>query len=732
MQELFTIPEQSFACDKMKHYSRLFLLVFVLASVCFKGYAQKRGQALIDSLQTELASDKFKNREDSVKVKLLERLSFMLYAINPDDGIKYGVEGLALATKIGWKRGIATMYNSIAVNYQYKSAYDTAQEYFDKSLKVSEEIGYKKGIATCLGNKGYCYTLSGDLTKALEYDLKALKIWEEISDKPGLASNLGNIGSLYLNKGDYANALDYSFKALKINEELGSKNGIATNYGSIGSIYTLQKDYAKALEYYYKALAINKELGKKNAVAGNYANIGSVYSYKEENVKALEYFFQALKLYEEIGAKTNISIMLGNIGEIYQQEHNYTQSIAFLSKALKIARETGNKNAEAEELGTIGECYMRMVTDTGKSDGVIVSTDIYSAPYIPDTLIPKGRSAILCKSKEYITAAIKLENEVGNLEVKSQLFHRLSLSDSLLGDYKGALDAYQKYTILRDSIFNGETRIKITNLETKRELELKDKQIQINKLAVEKKRNERVLFIAGIVLLLLVIVFILRNYQAQRESNILLSKEKKRSEDLLLNILPAEVADELKEKGTAAARYFDDVTVLFTDFVNFTEAGERMNPQQLIDELDTCFKAFDEIINSYNVEKIKTIGDAYLAVGGLPTADPKHAENIVRTAIQIQRFMAERREKLGDKTFEVRIGIHSGSVVAGIVGVKKFQYDIWGDTVNTAARLQQNSEPGKINISETTYELIKDKFPCLYRGEIDAKNKGVMKMYFVS
>jgi adenylate cyclase len=233
-------------------------------------------------------------------------------------------------------------------------------------------------------------------------------------------------------------------------------------------------------------------------------------------------------------------------------------------------------------------------------------------------------------------------------------------------------------------------------------------------------------------LLLFVIGIVVKNNRAQKRSNILLGIEKQRSEDLLLNILPPEVAEELKDKGSAVARYFDDVTVLFTDFVNFTEAGERMNHQELINELDACFKAFDEIIGSYRVEKIKTIGDAYLAVGGLPTADPNHAINIVQAAIRIRDFMVDRRAKFGNKTFDIRIGIHTGSVIAGIVGIKKFAYDIWGDTVNTAARMQQSSEPGRINISETTYELVKDEFPCLYRGELDAKNKGLLKMYFVT
>jgi len=210
-----------------------------------------------------------------------------------------------------------------------------------------------------------------------------------------------------------------------------------------------------------------------------------------------------------------------------------------------------------------------------------------------------------------------------------------------------------------------------------------------------------------------------------------LKLEKAKSDELLRNILPEEVAEELKQKGTSTARLFDDVTVLFTDFVDFTRAGERMSPQELVNELNTCFMAFDSIISKYNIEKIKTIGDAYLAVCGLPLANANHADLTARAALDILKYMEERKQQKGENTFEVRIGMHSGSVVAGIVGVKKFAYDIWGDTVNTAARMEQSSEPGRINISQVTYERIKDLYACTFRGEIDAKNKGAMRMYFI-
>ena len=210
--------------------------------------------------------------------------------------------------------------------------------------------------------------------------------------------------------------------------------------------------------------------------------------------------------------------------------------------------------------------------------------------------------------------------------------------------------------------------------------------------------------------------------------------EKQKSDDLLLNILPEEVANELKEKGSADAKQFDMVTVMFTDFKGFTKISERLSPSQLVEEIHICFKAFDAIIARHNIEKIKTIGDAYMCAGGLPVSNETHAIDVVNAAIEIRQFMQEHLEQkklTGQEVFEIRIGIHTGPVVAGIVGIRKFAYDIWGDTVNIASRLESSGEAGKINISGSTYECVKDHFSCTYRGKIEAKNKGQIDMYFV-
>lgn len=213
-----------------------------------------------------------------------------------------------------------------------------------------------------------------------------------------------------------------------------------------------------------------------------------------------------------------------------------------------------------------------------------------------------------------------------------------------------------------------------------------------------------------------------------------IEKQKAKSDELLLNVMPEIVAEELKRDGKTKARNFNEVSVLFIDVVGFTRLAEGMSPQELVDEIDYFFSHFDQIISKYKLEKIKTIGDAYLTVGGLPETNKANAKDVVCAALEIQDFMKEEKAQRiveNRRFFEVRAGIHTGSVTSGVVGLSKFQYDIWGDSVNTAARIEQSSEPGKVNVSEVTYQLVKDHFNCEYRGEIEAKNKGLLKMYYV-
>jgi class 3 adenylate cyclase len=260
------------------------------------------------------------------------------------------------------------------------------------------------------------------------------------------------------------------------------------------------------------------------------------------------------------------------------------------------------------------------------------------------------------------------------------------------------------------------------------DFEVSRKQVEVD-LLNQQKRNQRNILISLSIIGGLAVVLLGTLYWYYKN----ISREKKRSESLLLNILPAATAMELKQNGKVDAVKFDQVTVLFTDFVQFTKVAEQTEPVQLVKSIDYYFKEFDQITTKYGLEKIKTVGDSYMCACGLPTLNPSHAKNVIRAAKEmIELVKNELNATDGLSHFEVRIGIHTGPVVAGIVGIKKWQYDIWGDTVNIASRMESMSMPGKINLSENTWHEIKDEFPCEYRGEIEVKNRGHMKMYFLS
>lgn len=671
---------------RMKQFS-LILMAFIcyLASV----NAQKlEGQAILDSMLAELPTAK----EDTNKVLLLTQIAFAYRLTDPNKGVDHGLKALTLSNKLNWKEGIVSA--SIAL--------------------------------------GITYYLIGDMVKAEQYLSEAISLAHDIGDKNRLSAAYTNRGNLALSQGDHSGALGYYMNALKIHQEL-KHDGVSTDLMNIGVVYYMLGKYDKALDYYDKALKLHLNAGNQHGVAGTYLNIGIIYvTHYEDYDKALEYYTKAQKIYKELGDKNGLMTVIGKIAAIHERTKNYELSATYLFAELEMAEEMGLKNDISYALYRIGYLYFDIAENGGFLKNRVSTLNEVPDADLPRVSIPQGRTDLLAAAEKYYTRALSIAIETGFLELIHRIYLQLSYAYEKQGDYKKSLEAHKKYLVYKDSIFNKKNTEKIAKLEVQAEYDKKQladsiQNAEAQKLAAVKLQRQQTMTYSGAgvaVLLLVFSIFIFRN-------NKKLGIEKEKSETLLNNILPEEIASELKQRGATTAQQYDNVTVLFTDFVNFTTSGERMGSQALVEELHNCFKAFDELLDKYNIEKIKTIGDAYLAVCGLPTADGRHAEKVVKAAQEIRTFMQQRREQLGDKTFEIRIGIHSGSVVAGIVGVKKFAYDIWGDTVNTAARMEQNSKPGKINISESTHKLVQDKFNCTFRGEIEAKGKGMLKMYFV-
>lgn len=281
----------------------------------------------------------------------------------------------------------------------------------------------------------------------------------------------------------------------------------------------------------------------------------------------------------------------------------------------------------------------------------------------------------------------------------------------------------------------------IVRAQQEKELQLQKTLVAEAELGKQQSENMRnVLALVAAFVLVLAALFYVR-FRAKRrtadeltQKNALIESEQKRSDNLLLNILPPAIAQELKTRNKVAAQKYEQATVMFVDFTGFTKVAEKLSPEMLVEELDYCFSNFDNIISKYRIEKIKTIGDAYLCASGLSDMNASPSD-IVRAALEIQDFLlglkAERMDR-GMPYFEARVGIHMGPVVAGVVGAKKFAYDIWGDTVNTAARFEEACEPGRVNVSENIHEFARYEFEWHYRGKIPAKNKGLVDMYYVT
>lgn len=500
-------------------------------------------------------------------------------------------------------------------------------------------------------------------------------------------------GNKYKYLGKLEEALKAYFNCVEAAGKLDNYVYVGSAYGAIADVYSISNNHVNAMLYYNKAITAQRKSKDSVALAQVILNAGDEYLNFNIYDSALLYFKESKIISEKINYSEGISYSLGNMGMVYANTGKYQLAEKNINEAIRILQETENYYPISVYLISMSDIYHQ------KGDN-------------PSAL-------------NYALRSLDLAKQYGLKEQISDANKKLSELYEKNGDHRLSLSYFKDHISYRDSISNLKSVQQMADLRTN--FEVSQKQIEVD-LLKQEKRNQRITVLSLIVTLILVIFILSILFSYYRT----ISKEKKRSETLLLNILPAETAKELKRDGKVDAVKFDEVTVLFTDFISFSKFAEHTEPEQLVKSIDFYFRKFDEITTKYNLEKIKTIGDSYMCASGLPSANKSHASNVIEAAKEmIELVKSEMNAKDGLIHFDIRIGAHTGPVVAGIVGIKKWQYDIWGDTVNIASRMESKSEPGRINLSETTYNEIKDKFPCEYRGEIEVKNRGSLKMYFL-
>jgi class 3 adenylate cyclase len=584
---------------------------------------------------------------------------------------------------------------------------EKAIAYAVEARNLSDKIKYPKGSAAALKSIGISYYYSGKMVEALDYWERALRIFESMKDIIGVANILNNIGAVYFDQADDEKALEYYLKSLKLSEQTGDKLRITTALNNIGSLYFNKKvTHDKALHYYKLAMPLAEETGDIEAIRTTASNLGEAYDAKGQDSLALYYYKKSLK----VAGDTESSPHTYNlVGKLFSEKGNYNAALSYHKKAYNIAKRFKGQLDIVQSLSSMGDAYEK-----------------------------KGNFELALAA---YNEAEPIANEIKAYKELERIYKGAAASYAKLGKYAIAYDYKTSYASIKDSLYNQTTDKKLASMQF--DFDLQKKQGEINLLTKDKslrdleikrqKLAKRALII-GLVLLFLIAFIIYRDNRIKVRINKILDRQKVQIENLVLNILPSEVAKELQENGRATPRSYQQVSVLFSDFKGFSAIAEKMTPEELVTDLNECFIAFDAIIGKYGLEKIKTIGDSYMCAGGIPSPDINHPFTIVKAALEIQEFMKQfnkERKAQGVEPLEMRIGIHVGPVVAGVVGQKKYAYDIWGNTVNIASRMESNGAPGKVNISAATYELVKGKYICNHRGKIYAKNVGEIDMYFV-
>lgn len=573
-------------------------------------------------------------------------------------------------------KNLAVLFNNIGYNHNFLKQYQESIVYFKKALDLRKVVPELNQVVLYT-NIGIAYNNLGDLQNALQNFKNAEKELRR-SDSDATNAYLEHLTSrVYLNSGDVYNALRYNELAISNAEKNKDAHLLEQAYETAAQIHENLYDHQLALEFFKKHLILKDSF------------------LIEDRVRQQQLLQQQLLLER---SEKEIRLLLSR-QELQEKEIEENEKEILL---LQKEQEANDANLRTKELET-----------------------------------QKAQQELLLLQSEQSTKEANLRNR--ELEAQKSQQELVLTQQRLLAEKKDrellAIKQQEELTRLESQ------RIQTEKEKSEQQVELLKQNEALNQMEIERQQTFQQFAyglgaLLGLLLIMMLSAFIYYRKASLRlaSKNKEIAREQQKSEKLLLNILPQETAQELKTTGSATPKLYKKVTVLFTDFSEFTKISETMSPEELINELNICFKHFDEIIGKHGLEKIKTMGDGYLCAGGLPVINDTNPIDAINAAIEMQTFMQQRiseKEKNNTPYWKMRVGIHTGSVIAGVVGTQKFAYDIWGDTVNTASRMESGCENGKINISEDTYQLVKDYFDCSFRGDMEIKHGNKLGMYFV-
>ena len=625
--------------------------------------------------------------------------------------------------------------------------FDSA-EYFYKELIVKfKEDGNNPRLVQIYQKLANAYDQNGDAGKSLYYYLPIEDLVERFgtSQERGLLYN--NLGRQYAALRDFPKALEYFRKAelqciyitCEYPEVMFANMGIALHNTG---------DTKQGIEYLLKAQAILAARNDKAALANLEHLMATVYFSSNDLYNAISHNNEAIRFARETKQFTVLSSAYKTAADLYHDLYDFEKAFEFYREYLNIIDSV--RLEEQSRLQRLNQQRTLLAAAEGQIKFLITRQNIKDLE-LSQERFERERLELLNKNLELETRRsedevllLQKQKEVDQAQLREQTLQALRARQELRLAAQN-FDAEKQQRVIA-ALRQQEKIDSAQGLAREREVELLRRDKDIAKLELDKQANFQ-RFAYGLGSLLLVILGLLgagwlfsrrasrrlkgqnRKIQAQNKE---IEEERRKSDVLLRNILPDEVAEELKTRGYATPHNYESATVLFTDFVNFTSLSTKLTPKELIDELDTCFLAFDEICERHGLEKIKTIGDAYMCAGGLPIPNETHAGDAVGAALDMCAWMEKRNADNVNAVFRyMRVGIHTGPVVAGVIGKNKFAYDIWGDAVNLAARLEELGEPNRVNISAETAKAVKGSFEIIHRGEKEVHNKGLVNMYFV-